>query len=137
MMTDIVLLDEMNMRTSNLSLPDDADRAKMIFIWDAEYFKRQNYSLKRLVFIYECLADLGVDVYQGDTLEVLDQLSGQITLFDTHDPARKALNEKICVAHENTHVICHDDFLNLPEGTQPRIGRFFQYWKTAKKYISD
>lgn len=134
-MTDIVLLDEMNMRTSNLNLPDDVDGAKMIFIWDAEYFKQQNYSLKRLVFIYECLADLGVDVYQGDTLEVLDKLSGKIALFDTHDPVRKALNEKICAAHENTHVIRYDDFLNLPEGTEPRIGRFFQYWKTARKYI--
>ena len=25
------------------------------FIWDQEYFKAQNYSLKRLVFLYETL----------------------------------------------------------------------------------
>ena len=44
---------------------------KAIYVWDDEYLRRANYSLKRLVFLYETLCDLPVDVVRGATRTVV------------------------------------------------------------------
>ena len=50
---------------------------KIIHIWDDGYYRAQGYSLKRLVFIYETLCDLEIDIIHGDSLAVFRRLSPQ------------------------------------------------------------
>ena len=49
---------------SNL-LADIDDNKKALFIWDNSYFQSRSYTLKRLVFIYETLCQLPVEIIQA------------------------------------------------------------------------
>ena len=46
---------------------------KAIHIWDDEYYRTQRYSLKRLVFIYETLLELPLEIIHGNTLDILSK----------------------------------------------------------------
>ena len=40
---------------------------KAIHIWDDAYYRMQRYSFKRLVFIYETLLELPLEIIHGNT----------------------------------------------------------------------
>jgi hypothetical protein len=40
--------------------------APAIFVWDDVVLRGYGLSLKRMVFLYECLLDLNVAIYRGD-----------------------------------------------------------------------
>lgn len=66
----------------NLSLPLDlTEEDQLIYIWDNAYLNAQAWSFKRQLFIYESLCELPVTIWQGDTCQVLLELS-QTTSFD-------------------------------------------------------
>ncbi len=48
---------------------------KAVFIWDDAYFKQRGYSLKRLVFIYETLCPMPVDIIYGKTSDVIKTIA--------------------------------------------------------------
>ena len=55
--------------------------SKAVFIWDDAFFKRRCYSLKRLVFIYETLCSMPIEIYYGDTKNIIKEIVnlGEIT----------------------------------------------------------
>ena len=53
MIIKTLIIDEFNLNTNI-----DKKFEKILFPWDEQYFKKQNYFLKQLVFIYECIIDL-------------------------------------------------------------------------------
>lgn len=110
-----------------------SDDYKLLFIWDDQYFQNRNYSFKRLVFIYETLCDLSVEIIKGDTLEVMNGLApAKLTTFFSVDTEIKKITDKLSKNHQVEIIkpqtfVCVDDKLEFK--------RFFKYWNKAKKTV--
>ena len=89
---DIVLFHEKALNTNFPGSHQISTETKRLFIWDDQYFKRRGYALKRLVFIYETLCQMEIEIVQGEILEVLHLISPeQIITFFTADTEIKAI----------------------------------------------
>ena len=106
--------------------------AKAIYIWDEEFFKKRPYSFKRLVFIYETLCQLQIEVIKGDTLEVLKSFKPEkiITPFTT-DTQINNLVEQLSKVF-SVKIVEEKPFVNIGSGYE--FNRFFKYWNKAKKH---
>ncbi len=104
---------------------------KAVFIWDDPFFRKRAYSLKRLVFIYETVSQMSLDIVRGDTVEVLSSLSPDgIATFFTPDTEIQGLISKLTRTHE-IEIIRPEPFVQIPE--KHDFKRFFKYWDKAKK----
>jgi len=131
----------------------EADKAaRAIFVWDATYFERQNYSLKRLTFIYECLVDLRkqesetpIEIFCGDTQTVLAGLTeqaaedksaqnayGKAALFlaDTPNPAFLAIADKLS-QNMSVEIVQNVSFIEAPDDVD--MTRFFRFWNRSRR----
>lgn len=109
------------------------DGTRRIFIWDANDFEARAYSLKRLVFIHECLQDMKVEVIAGDTEAVLKSFPSQrVITAATPDPARRALISRIS-DHHVIDELADDPLASIPSNTD--MGRFFRFWNRARKSV--
>ena len=45
--------------------------AQFMHIWDDDYYQQRQYTLKRLVFIYESLCESNIPIIAGNTLDVI------------------------------------------------------------------
>ena len=106
-------------------------RFKAIHIWDDEYYRSQRYSLKRLVFIYETLLDLPLEIIHGKTLDILSEENfDDIVIPYSGDQALKNLFSKI-EKIKTVHYLFETSFVNLDRTVE--FKRFFKYWNQAKK----
>lgn len=102
--------------------------ARVVYIWDAVDLARRNWSLKRCVFILECLADLDVEILQGGTGDVLAGLDAdRIYTADTPDPYRR---NAINALGATCTIVKSAPFVSVPDDTD--MGRFFRFWNKAK-----
>jgi hypothetical protein len=101
------------------------EEGKKVFVWDNTYFKKQKYSFKRLVFIYECLQELPIEIIQGETEKVL---SGSIITQWSPNPWIQKVVENLKVACYVTtpFVEINQDYFSK---------RFFGFWKKIEKRI--
>ena len=108
-----------------------SERFKAIHIWDDEYYRAQRYSLKRLVFIYETLLDLPLEIIHGKTLDILSvENFDDIVIPYSGDQALKNLFSKI-EKIKTVHYLFETSFVNLDRTVE--FKRFFKYWNQAKK----
>ena len=104
---------------------------KAIYVWDDEYLRRANYSLKRLVFLYETLCDLPVDVVRGATRTVVMAMTpAMLYVPATNNPSLLPLFAGISPATPLTFV--DDDIFAVMEKTS-EARRFFQYWSKVER----
>ncbi len=104
---------------------------KAIYVWDDEYLRRANYSLKRLVFLYETLCDLPVDIVRGDTRTVVMAMTpAMLYVPATNNPSLLSLFAGISPATPLTFV--DDDIFAVMEKTS-EARRFFQYWSKVER----
>ena len=105
--------------------------AKAIYVWDDAYFRNANYSLKRLVFIYETLCELPVDIISGRTAEVVREFSpSALYVPATNNPLiAETMRDLVAIAPLKT--IEDEAFVVFKKPVQFR--RFFQYWNKAEK----
>lgn len=104
---------------------------RAVFAWDDAYFDKMDYGLKRRVFIYQCLLDLPVDIYHGETCAILRHFAPQkIITGKTPNPHLKA---KMAGLRETCQVktIADTPFVQL--GDSAPLKRFFRYWNKARK----
>ena len=122
-----------NNETKSLSAHNNWE--KPVFIWDTGYFSEAGYSLKRLVFIYETLTALPVDIYHGKMDDVIVQLIQEKNLTNLFIPKtpNPQLRQFINFARTmvSTHVIDDEVFVSLDR--TPDLGRFFRYWNKVRK----
>ncbi len=104
---------------------------RAVHIWDPAYYAARGYTLKRLVFIYETLCDLPVEIIKGDTLAQLANLGAQkICVPDTADIGINllctAISERLDVERQKApgFAAISDEY---------DFKRFFKYWHKAKK----
>ena len=105
--------------------------SKALFIWDDAYFKKRNYSLKRLVFIYETLISMPVEIVHGKTLEIVKEIAPKkvITPYTSDLELRLLIREmsgefELEFVYPKAFVHIDDKF---------HFTRFFKYWNKAKK----
>ena len=111
-----------------IAAPYDTRR---VFVWDKDDFQARGYSLKRLVFLHECLQDMTVDVIAGHTKEVLSALNpDRLYTAQTHDPARRAI---ISALRETCDVIQTPDAVLTEVSDDTELGRFFRFWNKARR----
>ena len=122
-----------NNETKSLSAHNNWE--KPVFIWDTDYFSYAGHSFKRLVFIYETLSALPVDIYHGKMDDVIVQLIQEKNLTNLFIPKtpnpqlRKFINFARTMV--STHVIDDEAFVSLDR--TPDLGRFFRYWSKVRK----
>jgi hypothetical protein len=104
---------------------------KAIYVWDDDYFRQANYSLKRLIFIYETLCELPVDIIHGNTLDVIRELAPP-TLYipATNNPLIVNIIASL-EAIVPVKVVEDEAFAAIKKPSEFR--RFFQYWNKAEK----
>jgi len=131
MRQSIIWVNEDSLRLSHPVFSFSSVDIKAIFIWDDVYFKEAGYSLKRLVFIYETLCELPIQIIRGDTIAILKDydlcllyIPESINLF-----IRDIINQLPETIEIN--IIEGEPFVCLPRQTQ--YGRFFQYWNKVEK----
>jgi deoxyribodipyrimidine photo-lyase len=111
------------------------EEARAVFIWDEADLKRRGHSFNKLVFIYECLQDMGVTIEKGETSAVLRKLmaSHQALFFaKTFNPELRSLITPL--EGEITMIEVAPERLGDVEIT-PEMARFFRFWNKAKKSI--
>jgi hypothetical protein len=106
------------------------ESTKAIYIWDEEFFKKRSYSFKRLVFIYETLCQLQIEIIKGDTIEVLKSFNPEkIIIPFTVDTQIKNLVEQLSEVFL-VEIVEEKPFVNIGSGY--KFNRFFKYWNKAK-----
>lgn len=103
--------------------------ARAVFVWDAGDFARRDWTLKRCVFVMECVEDMGVDVVEGPYAEALSALApSAVFMAETADPALQAVADALDV-----HVtrVAEPPFSDVPATTD--MGRFFRFWNKARR----
>ena len=104
---------------------------KAVFIWDDYYFKRRGYSLKRLVFIYETLCSMPVDIIFGTTGDVINMLAPKkiITSFTADLPIQKIFKD--ILKQFELEFVYQPSFSQIDDSFE--FKRFFKYWNKARK----
>lgn len=129
MTKNIILIHDKALKTDYLSNIDKNEKA--IFIWDDNYFKQRQYSLKRLIFIYETLCEMKIDIIKGDVLQVIDSLKpDKVKTYFTADTAIRQITQNIANNYD-VEIIKPQDFVKISDGF--KFTRFFKYWNKAKK----
>lgn len=104
---------------------------KAVFVWDDNYFKSGGYTLKRLIFIYETLCELPIDIIHGHTKDVIQKLAPS-TLYIPASNNPLLIN--IIASLEVTlpiKIVEVEPFVIIKKPSE--FHRFFQYWKKAEK----
>jgi len=112
---------------------DGGENCRSVFIWDETYFKAMHYGFSRLVFIYEALCELQVDIIRGDTVAILTELTGENgRIITAHTPTQELL-QRIAALRQIMPVklVREEDFVRL--ASPPDLRRFFRYWNKARK----
>ena len=107
------------------------------FVWDESYLRKVNYGMKRLIFIYETLCELGIPIYRGDIEEVVSSLMNEhqakhLLVADTPNPELLHIINNLSDTCR-VRVTGDEEFVTFER--EPKLKRFFGYWKKAKPVL--
>ncbi len=110
--------------------------APAVFVWDDEAVDAEAYSLKRIVFQYECLVDMPVEIHRGP---VLDTLLGMATHHGADSIAvTRSVNPRfgalVKSLERHLPVIVHAPLSFVPSQLNADLRRFARFWKRAEAY---
>ena len=111
--------------------------APAIFVLDDARLREQGWSLKRIVFVYECLLELPVTIRRGDT-------AMQVAAFARQHEARQVVTvaspdpwlAKTRLTLQRTlpvQVLPDEPFVTLHRETD--LKRFSRYWPKAERAL--
>lgn len=103
----------------------------LVHVWDDHYYQQKGYTLKRLVFIYETLCQLPVDIIHGDTLSTFQTLNPTMLLIPRSVDSTITKTSELLFEKIPSQFIDPTPFCNLPK--KKTYKRFFPYWYVAKK----
>ena len=117
-----------------MRVPDDID-GQSIYIFDNNLLENYKISQKIIQYRYNLAKQSKADIYQGDTLEVINELHStrpisSITTKDTFIPKYQSLFQQLDKKYKLK--LLPDYFLSTDSYLQP-AKRFFQYWNKIKK----
>lgn len=106
-----------------------------VFVFDEDWIARERLSVKRLVFLYECAIEMGLEIRRGNVVAaVLDfareRGASRVLTVECASPRVaaqvEALRRRIRVD------AAPDDVLVDLAGREPDLRRFSRYWSTAQ-----
>ena len=108
-----------------------------VFVFDRMLIEQQQFSYKRVAFLYECLLELPVTIRQGDVVaEVLDfarrHAADGIVTSQAVDPRLRVF----CNAFRDTLpviILEPEPFVSLPSPVP--LGRFNRYWRSVESLV--
>lgn len=128
----LIWLHEDALRLSHPIFASAPSHCEAVFIWDDQYLREANYSLKRLVFLYETLCELPLVILYGNTLEILKSHEAtQLYVPSSPNPWIRSVYEQLPV-NKNVILIHEEPFVSLKANTDFR--RFYQYWNKVKEF---
>jgi len=132
-MADIRWIHDEALRADHPVFRKGGEDCRSVFIWDEAYFKAMHYGFTRLVFVYEALCEMPVDILRGDTVTVLKELAGENGRIITADTPNSELLQRIGALRQALPVELsrEEDFVKLHAA--PDLRRFFRYWNKARK----
>lgn len=108
-----------------------------LFVWDDVVLRGYGLSLKRMVFLYECLLDLDVAIYRGDVateVRAFAVLHAATTIVTMGTPAPRFAT--IVADLRTTHtvaVLADEPFAEVPDGVD--IKRFSRFWGSIRPQV--
>ncbi len=108
--------------------------APRVFVIDSAWLRRERPSLHRLVFVFECLADIpGVEVLQGDPREILPTQAAAlgcdgVALTATPCPLVRSATAAMAGTLP-IHVVAEPAFCDRSRVSD--LGRFSRYWEAV------
>jgi hypothetical protein len=131
MSSDLVWLHEDALRRSHPCVAAAGKHATCVHLWDDAYLQAANYSLKRLVFLYETAIEAGVDMLHGDSYHtLLRHPTAHVWIPYSPNPFIRTVAEQL-QTHKRVTIVDDDTFVHLRPG--PAHMRFFAYWRQAEK----
>jgi hypothetical protein len=110
--------------------------APSVFCWDDELLTRWRISLKRVLFIYECLLELPVVIRRGDVAEQIvafarehgaDDVATSFSPSPRFDRIRNEIERSLSV-----QVLAEEPFIDYSGDFDLR--RFHRFWRRAEAY---
>lgn len=132
---NIVLLNEDNLSAKHpvFDVAAQTGEYQTLFIFDDSYLEQEQYSLKRIVFIYECLQDIECSIFKGSIIDILTSKKPEkVFISYSPNPYFKNITEEI-KALCDTEIVAHKDVISTK--TDKRFTRFFPYWKHIKNQL--
>jgi deoxyribodipyrimidine photo-lyase len=114
-------------------------QAPAVWVWDEALLTEWRISLKRIVFMYECLLELPVTLQRGDVAaQVIDSARAQgrdqiVTTFSP-SPRFQQIVAALRQGGMTIHVLPGDHF--VPDRAYD-LKRFSRYWRQAQPYAFD
>jgi hypothetical protein len=127
----LIVLHEEALRATHPVFNAAPQGTKAIYVWDDAYLRQANHNLKRLIFIYETLCTLPVDIIKGNTARVIQELApAALYVPATNNPLIVEIIQGLKAAVP-VQIIEDEAFAPIKNPTD--FTRFFQYWKKAEK----
>lgn len=108
-------------------------RAQALFVFDAEEIEAEQWTLKRIAFLYETLLELPVEVERGNVVQqLLSRTPSRIVTVESLNPRfREQVRqlEKV-VAVEVLPAVPFVDYRGAPD-----LKRFSRYWKKVEPVV--
>ena len=107
-----------------------------LFVWDDALLRDWQISLKRVVFIYECLLELPVEIRRGDVAAEVLQFASQLSADGIVTPASPSPRfRQVCaVLRQSIPVQVVEDVPFLDYDGPLDLQRFSRYWRVASRY---
>lgn len=105
-----------------------------IFVFDEEWIREEQMSLKRIIFMYECLLEMpGVEVRKGDVVAEVSSFCRDHTASMIHTARSPLPRIKRQGAELGVEWIEPEPLVTLPDGVD--LKRFSRYWRKAEKQV--
>ncbi len=106
-----------------------------LFVFDEVVLAGYRLSMKRLVFLYECLLELPVVIRKGDVAQEIlrfgrEHRASRIVTMSTPAPRFQAVVEEVS-QYIDMYELDGDRFVDLPPDID--LTRFSRYWRKAER----
>lgn len=109
-------------------------QAAAIWVWDDQLLIEQKISLKRILFIYECLLELPVNIRRGDVAQEVNAFAREQTadgIITTSSPSPRF--QLICKQLELPLTVLPIESLINYQGDL-NLKSFSRYWRVVQQY---
>lgn len=111
--------------------------APALFVWDEELLGSLRISLKRIVFLYECLLELPVRIRRGDVAAELLAFAAEhgadgVVTSDSPSPRFQAIRSRIA-ATIPVQTVPVEPFVRVNQPLD--LARFSRYWRAVERSV--
>jgi hypothetical protein len=104
-----------------------------VFVWDEEEIESEGWTLKRLLFIRECLAEMPVDIRRGDVVTEVARFAREHSasrILTVADPSPRIQNQ---IRGLRAETVAADPFVAYRGSLD--LKRFARYWKRVEPVL--